>query len=147
MTNRDQNVPETANGKEYRFFWFSELLKAPVRFGTDGGSLGKLSDLVFKLADPYPEAAGIYIEHGWGKPTEFVPWDKVVEIDKEEITVQPPEEGKAYPPFVDQPGWMLVDEHLMGRTILDTDGRKVEVVNDVHLLESKGRLIIVHVDI
>jgi magnesium transporter len=42
---------------------------------------------------------------------------------------------------------MLVDEHLMGRTILDTDGRKVEVVNDVHLLESKGRLIIVHVDI
>jgi magnesium transporter len=42
---------------------------------------------------------------------------------------------------------MLLDQHLMGKTILDTDGRRVEKVNDVHLLESKGRLIIVHVDI
>jgi magnesium transporter len=35
----------------------------------------------------------------------------------------------------------------MGRTILDMDGRRIEVVNDVHLLESKGRILIVHVDI
>jgi magnesium transporter len=35
----------------------------------------------------------------------------------------------------------------MGKTILDMDGRQVEVVNDVHLLESKKRLIIVHVDV
>ena len=35
----------------------------------------------------------------------------------------------------------------MGRTILDMDGRRVEVVNDVHLLESRGRILIVHVDI
>jgi magnesium transporter len=40
-----------------------------------------------------------------------------------------------------------LDEHLMGKTILDMDGRRTEVVNDVHLLESKGRMIIVHVDI
>ena len=41
---------------------------------------------------------------------------------------------------------MLVDKHLMGRDILDIDGRRVEAVNDVHLLESKGRLALVHVD-
>jgi Mg/Co/Ni transporter MgtE len=41
----------------------------------------------------------------------------------------------------------MVNDHLMGRTILDTDGRRTEVVNDVHLLESKGRMLIVHVDI
>ena len=35
----------------------------------------------------------------------------------------------------------------MGQTILDTDGRRTEVVNDVHLLFSKGRMILVHVDI
>jgi magnesium transporter len=34
----------------------------------------------------------------------------------------------------------------MGRTVLDTDGRRVEAVNDVHLLESGGRLAVVHVD-
>ena len=53
------------------------------------------------------------------------------EIDKDAIIVEPPPEGSAYPPFVDQPGWMLLDQHLMGKTILDTDGRRVEVVNDV----------------
>jgi Mg/Co/Ni transporter MgtE len=48
---------------------------------------------------------------------------------------------------VDQPGWILLDKHLMGRTILDMDGRRTEVVNDVHLLESRGRMLVVHVDI
>src|ERR1039457_7494780 len=35
----------------------------------------------------------------------------------------------------------------MGQTILDRDGRLTEIVNDVHLLFSKGRMILVHVDI
>jgi len=61
--------------------------------------------------------------------------------------VTPTENGQAFPPFVDQPGWILLNEHLMGQTILDIDGRRTEVVNDVHLLESKGRMVLVHVDI
>ncbi len=145
--NRDLKVVEAANGKDFRFFWFSELLKKAVRLGEAKSALGKLTDLVFRLAEPYPEAVGIYIEHGWGKPTEFVPWNRVLRIEQHAIVIQPSEDGAAYPPFVDQPGWMLLDQHLMGKTILDTDGRKVEVVNDVHLLESKRHLVIVHVDI
>ena len=35
----------------------------------------------------------------------------------------------------------------MGRTVVDIDDRRVEVVNDIHLLEAKNKLIIVHVDI
>ena len=87
------------------------------------------------------------MDHGWGKPTEFVPWRRVLRIEDDAVFVQPPEEGPQYPPFVDQPGWMLVENHLVGRTILDIDGRRVEVVNDVHLLEIHGRLALVHVDI
>ncbi len=60
--------------------------------------------------------------------------------------VQAAPEG-AYPPFVDQPGWIMVDKHLMGRTILDIDGRRIEVVNDVRFLESHGRLLLVDVDL
>jgi magnesium transporter len=59
----------------------------------------------------------------------------------------PPAEGDAYPPFVDQAGWILVDKHLMGRTILDIDGRRIEVVNDVRLFEVRGRLALVDVDV
>jgi magnesium transporter len=60
--------------------------------------------------------------------------------------VKPSDDGQPYPPFVDQPGWMLLGRHLMGRTVLDTDGRRIEAVNDVHLVESGGRLAVVHVD-
>ncbi len=60
---------------------------------------------------------------------------------------RPPKPAQPYPPFVDQKGWILLNEHLMGQTILDIDGRRTEVVNDVHLLFSKGRMILVHVDI
>jgi CBS domain-containing protein/sporulation protein YlmC with PRC-barrel domain len=132
--------------EDYRLLFFSELLKRPVCAEKVGNRLGKLTDLVFRHADPYPEAVGIYLEHGWGKPTEFIPWDKVIKIDDDAILVNKPQGGDRYPPFVDQPGWLLLNEHLMGRTIVDMDGRTIEVVNDVQLLESKKRLLIIHVD-
>ena len=62
-----------------------------------------------------------------------------MKIDADAVLRPPPEGADRYPPFVDQPGWMLLNEHLMGKTILDMDGRRTEVVNDVHLLESRGR--------
>jgi magnesium transporter len=130
----------------YRFLYFSELLKRRVCAGKIKDRIGRLADLVFVLKDPYPEAVGIYLEHGWGKPTEFIPWERVVKVEDDAIFVKPAENAAAYPPFVDQPGWILIDKHLMGRTILDMDGRRTEVVNDVHLLEAKGRLLLVHVD-
>jgi CBS domain-containing protein/sporulation protein YlmC with PRC-barrel domain len=132
---------------QFHFFYFSELLKRPVCIGKIGNRIGKLTDLVFAVSEPYPEAVGIYIEHGWGKPTHFVPWNRIMRIEEDAIFVQPPEGADAYPPFVDQPGWILLDKHLMGRTIVDMDDRRVEVVNDVHLLETRRRLLLIHVDI
>ncbi len=134
-------------GKDFSFLYFSQLLGRPICAGKIRNRLGKLTDLVVRLTEHYPEAVGIYVEHGWGQPTELIPWDRVVKIDADAIFVQPPAGADRYPPFVDQPGWMLLNEHLMGKTILDMDGRRTEVVNDVHLLESKGRMVIVHVDI
>jgi magnesium transporter len=133
-------------GQDFRFYYFSELLKRRICAGKINNRIGKLTDLVFRLSEPFPEAAGIYVEHGWGKPTEFIPWDRLVKIEDDAIFVRPPDDDR-YPPFVDQVGWLLINRHLMGKTILDLDGRRVEVVNDVHLLESHNRMIIVHVDI
>ena len=142
---RMHDLPQTTGA--FRFLFFSELDNRAVCAGKIQDRIGKVSDLVFRLAEPYPEAVGIYLEHGWGKPTEFVPWERVLRIEDDAIFVKPPEEGTAYPSFVDQAGWILLDKHLMGRTILDMDGRRTEVVNDVHLLESRGRMLIVHVDL
>jgi magnesium transporter len=146
-SNSIHKVPDLPPGLTgVRFLFFSELLKRPVCAGKIKDRIGRLTDLVFALKDPYPEAVGIYIEHGWGKPTEFISWDKVLKIEDDAIFVKPNEGGAPFPPFVDQPKWILIDNHLMGRTILDMDGRQIEVVNDVHLLEAKNRMLLVHVD-
>ncbi len=132
----------------YQLLFFSEVVRRPVCIEKVSRRIGRLDDLVFKLTEPYPEAVGLHMEFGWGQPTQFVPWENVIKIDDDAILVAPPPEGMdQYPPFQDQPGWILVDEHLMGRTILDMDGRTVEVVDDVQMLQSKGRMLIVHVDI
>lgn len=148
LNSRTIKMHELPTGtKEFRFLNFLELIKLPVCAGKIKDKIGKVTDIVFKLSEPFPEAVGIYVEHGWGKPTEFISWEKIVKIEEDAVFVQPLEEGKSYPPFVDQPGWILVNEHLIGRTILDMDGRRIEVVNDVHLLETKEKMLIVHVDI
>jgi CBS domain-containing protein/uncharacterized protein YrrD len=147
-TNQKIKVPDLPPGiDKYRFIYFSELLKRPVCINSIKNRIGKVTDLVFAVSEPYPEVVGIYLEHGWGKPTTFISWDRVIRLEEDAIFVRPPEADKSYPPFVDQPGWILLDQHLMGRTIVDMDGRRVEVVNDVHLLEARGRLLLVHVDI
>jgi magnesium transporter len=138
--------PGRPSEQTFRFLYFSELVRRPVCAGKIRDRLGKLSDLVVALREPYPEAVGILLEHGWGKPSEFIPWSRVLRIEDDAIFVRPSDGGGPYPPFVDQPGWMLLDRHLVGRTVLDTDGRRIEAVNDVHLVESGGRLAVVHVD-
>ena len=147
----DTKQPKTPRtpppGEEYHFSFFSEMIRRPVCVGKVSKRIGRLTDLVFQIAEPYPEAVGVYLDHGWGRPTEFIPWEKVIKIDPDAVLVSPPESGDCFAAFTDQPGWILVNEHLMGRTVLDMDGRTVEVVNDVHLLHSKGRMLIVHVDI
>ena len=128
------------------FLYFSKLFRQPVCVGNIHNRIGKVTDLIFALKEPFPEAAGIYMNYGWGKPTQFIPWDRVLKIEDDAVFVKPPSDGETYPPFVDQPGWIMMDEHLMGRTILDMDGRRIEVVNDVHMLYASKRLLLVHVD-
>jgi CBS domain-containing protein len=149
MTPNSTGAAKAAEGTgaiPFRFLFFSELVGRRVCAGKIRDRIGVLEDLVVRVSEHLPEAVGLYLEHGWGKPTEFVPWGRVRRIEDDAIFVEPAEGGGPYPPFVDQPGWMLLDRHLVGRTILDTDGRRIEAVNDVHLVESSGRLAVVHVD-
>jgi CBS domain-containing protein/sporulation protein YlmC with PRC-barrel domain len=154
MNNANDDSPRAAGlrappaGYEgYQLLCFSKLLNRRVRIDKTNQKNGRLTDLVFRLSEPYPEVVGIYIEHGKGYPSELIPWERVARLEEEAILIAPAEGGGPYPRFVDQKGWILLNEHLMGQTILDIDGRRTEVVNDVHLLYSKGRMILVHVDI
>ena len=146
MTSAAPPGRPATNGHDYKLYFFSMLLGRDVCETRADFRIGKLTDLVFRLTEPYPEAVGIFISHGWGRPTEFIQWERVSRIEGGTIFVLPPESGDRYPPFVDQPGWILLNEHLMGKEILDMDDRRVQIVNDVQLLESRGRMIVAHVD-
>jgi CBS domain-containing protein/sporulation protein YlmC with PRC-barrel domain len=132
-------------GGEFTFHFFSELFRRRIRT-TTGKRVGRLDDIVFAMKEPYPEAVGIVVEHGLTEDAELIPWHHVVRIGPTVIEVTPSDTGDRFPRFVDEPGWVLIDKHLMGRTVLDIDGRRIEAVNDVHLLESHGRMVIAHVD-
>ncbi len=147
MTTMPAPVSPAPSGADFELYFFSELLDRAVSVTRAELRIGKLTDLVFRLAEPYPECVGIFIRHNFGTPSEFVPWERVQRVEANAVIVLPPEGGERYPEFVDQPGWLLLNEHMMGRTILDMDGRRVEVVNDVQLLQSHHRMIVAHVDV
>ena len=79
ILNRSLLDRRRSRTQDFEFYFFSELYKRPVCAGKVKDRIGKVTDLVFKMADPYPEAVGILLDHGWGKPNEFVTWDKVRE--------------------------------------------------------------------
>ena len=154
MNNAKENSPVgTKPGalavayEDYQLLYFAHLLNRRICLDQSNKKNGRLTDLVFRLTEPYPEAVGVYVEHGKGYASELIPWERVLRIEPEAIIIKPNDAGGPYPKFVDQKGWILLNEHLMGQTILDIDGRRTEVVNDVQLLFSKGRMILVHVDI
>src|SRR5258708_10801804 len=132
--------------EDYNLFFFEKLLKRRIWGEKLNEEIGGGTDLMFRVGGAFPEAVGIYVEHSMGRPNEFIPWEKLIKIDDDAIFISTAEDGKPYSSFVDQKGWILLGEHFIGRTILDMDGRQTEVVNDVQLLYSKGRMIIVHVD-
>jgi CBS domain-containing protein/sporulation protein YlmC with PRC-barrel domain len=141
------DIPAGSSLAECQLHYFSKLVGKRIRRADNKKRYGRLTDLVFKLTEPYPEAVGIYVEHGKGLPSELIPWDRVGLINDEAIFITPEPNGQPYPRFVDQKGWILVNEHLVGCTILDIDGRRTEIVNDVQMIRSRERMILVHVDI
>jgi len=83
-------------------FSFFATAQAPNLRWKDQPESRKVTDLVFRLAEPFPDAVGIYVEHSMGRPNEFIPWEKVMKIDDDAIFITPAEDGKPYPSFIDQ---------------------------------------------
>ncbi len=66
QTSNVQRPADRHTNGQLHFLNFSELLKRPVCAGSIRDRIGKLSDLVFEQADPFPQLVVIYIDHGWG---------------------------------------------------------------------------------
>jgi hypothetical protein len=85
----DQKSPRTGEAEPFDLFFFTGLQGRRICAGSVKKPVGKISDLVFNVAEPFPIASGILISHGWGNPNEFIPWEKVVKVDEDALFVLP----------------------------------------------------------
>src|SRR5260370_39397641 len=78
--------PESKSGssslghEDYKLFFFSQLLKRRICAEKFNQKIGRVTDLIFRLAEPFPEAGGIYFENSLGPPQQFISWGKRIKI-------------------------------------------------------------------
>src|SRR5258708_39308445 len=91
--------PESKSGssslgqEDYKLFFFSQLLKRRICAGKFNQKIGRVTDLIFRLAEPFPEAVGIYVERSMGAPDGFLSWEKVTKSGGDASFVRPAEDG------------------------------------------------------
>jgi len=123
-----------ANGKDYQVVFFSELVDRKVCESRRSFRIGKLTDLVFRMADPYPERSPLH-QSRLGKPTELIPSDRVVRLRKCHLRVAADQANSIRRSWTSR--MAALERAPDGQDHPRHERRQIEVVNDVHLLESK----------
>ena len=111
----------------------------------EGTILGKTQDLVVDLDLAEPEVMRLVFRKRFSAEKQAVPWRDVTEVGSKRISLR----SDATEPVAMKTGAseILLREFLLDKQIVDTDGAKVERVNDLQFLRSNGRLLLVQVDV
>jgi magnesium transporter len=137
------NTAETKRDSSSRTsFNLSELLDVPVV--SKGGRIGKLDEFVIVDHDKFAEVTHLCVARPFGRPTLFVPWEKVVSFGAHQVVVdlEDPEAFAKGPPHS-----ILLKDYILDKRVLDEKGRELEVVYDIGLTLSAHRLLVVDVDL
>jgi len=123
-------------------FFLSEVIGRRVL--RHAGRIGRLQDLVIVETGKLPEVSQLVIARPYGQPALLVPWDRLVVISPNEISIDiaRPEDYQQAPGA----GAILLRDYILDKKILDMDGREVEVVYDVKLAFQGGKLYASEVD-
>jgi magnesium transporter len=137
----EKDIDRTPN----EFFFISELLDDKV-IQQPKTVTGRLGDLEIKLGGLYPEVINLIVNRSFGRPALIIPFHYVKSIDKRNTIVDIPQEVrlKEYKGEQDR---ILIKDMILDKRIIDTDEYEVEVVYDIHLLHTEGRMFVVHVDV
>ncbi len=131
-----------SESESFRFLFFSEMHGKPV-IRADGSTLGRLLDLVVVTGEPYPPVESLLVRSG--RKTWSLPWTSVSST-RGALQLRPGTEPVPLPtsPEADR---VRLGQEVLDRQIVDIEGAKLVRVNDLHFLESRGQLRVVHVDI
>jgi len=135
--------------QEVHFLFLSQVLGRKVR-DSEGKAFGRVHDLSAVMGEIYPVVQSLVIRsRGWRRPLLVAPC-KDVEIlclpQKSDIVLKVSRTALSSPPPPSENEFLLRKE-LLDNQIVDTRGRKVVRVNDVHLMLNNGEVRIVHVDV
>ena len=123
-------------------FFLSELLGARILVG--GKKVGRLADGVIKENGALPLVTHLVIARPFGE-SAVVPWNYVGEISAKVITLTVDDMA----PFGGEPEEhaVLLKDHILDKKAIDLEGRELEVVYDVKLVQRHGKLYVTDVDL
>lgn len=122
-------------------FFLSEIVGKKVILR--GRKIGRLADMVIVDRDKIAEVTNLVVQRSFGYPSLLVPWERVVSIDDTiviDIETVEKYEGKPAENMV------LLRDHVLDKKVLDLDGREVEVVYDIQLVQRNRRLYVSGID-
>ncbi len=122
--------------------FLTELIGSKVML--HGKKIGKLVDLIIKENGTLPVVVALLISRPFGE-SSLVKWDQVrslsaksIEIEVDNLDACPKEPGEEA---------VLLRDHILDKKALDLDGREIEVVYDVRLVQRNGKLYVTDVDL
>lgn len=134
------NTPET----DRVALRLSEILDVGVYAGAD--KIGTLQDFVIVDKDKVAVVTYVVVERPFGRPSLYVPWEKVADISARRATLNL--SAAAAENLVAAPSApVLLKDFVLDKKVLDVAEREVEVVYDILLSLRRGVLYVVEVDI
>lgn len=126
------------------FIYLSEFLRRPV-LDESGEKVGGLYDIILKVPDNYPEVVS-YIINKKGDSTLYVIDSPALEISEDFKVICRQWEPVQFRNY-NMEGRIRANMDLVGQKIVDTRGKKVVRIYDLHLLNADGILRVAHIDI
>lgn len=121
--------------------FLSEFLGAEV-IDVGQHSAGRVRDVVVTAAEPYPVVNGLVLDPRRGR---MVPWSSVRTIAGREVALRAARGELPLESVSDVDIWLARD--VLDKQVIDTDGRRVVRVNDLQLVETSGRMLLVGADV
>src|SRR5947209_1681109 len=121
--------------------FLSEFLGAEV-VDVEQRRVGRVRDVTAAVLEPYPVVTAVVLSRS---RQEAVPWSAVRTFAGREVALRPGPAGIERAKINPHDIWLGRD--VLDKQVIDTDGRRVVRVNDLQLVESAGKMLLVGADI
>ena len=130
---------------ESQVFLFLSKTLGKIVYDPEGRKLGKISDIVAQLVEPYPVVTHVLVNTGGKRAAFLIPWQTIEKMDEKFLATAHTSLSAYEPEFAE--GSFLLRDALLDKQVVDTNGAKIRRVNDLQFLKVDDLLYLVHVDV